>query len=673
MKNISRITICMLLLLILQTGSTYAVSDSGSTNSNRIIGMYIHQHWPYNHPYAARTWTLSDWRGYTDGLKKLGYNTLLIWPMLETMPNPLTPSDRANITKIQKVINMAHNEFGMKVHIIICPNVMADNAIASQSSFEKRHFFYCDTRVNPGDPIAMKQMMEWRRKLIQPLSNADGFVIIDSDPGGYPGSNNQEFVNLLGDHRKLFDSLRPGIELTYWMHMGWPGYCRFYETGNLSISTPEEFQDALTRLRTLNPEPWGLANGLRYAEKLGLESRVVSYNYGAIEGEPSFPTTNFGGMSAYNAGRDNAPKGVIGNAQTHCVQLPNTFAFARGAQGLSITDADYVQFANDLIPGNGENIVNGWKALAGSNSSSMRSIADKLDVLSHTRLKTGPLRGLLFGSPKRFLMDIVMQLRMKAAYTDFVDDARNNSDVKDSFRAFVSAADTWQHQHGYECAWGWPGMYESLYSLQSPQINAVLDTKIEGNTPFEQVHDSLRKMETFTSRLITAMKSALPEISNRDYPEEKTVISTEYDILSLKGTNWSGDQFMQGGQDNGMSGDRSALTVSSSSAEGFPPTASMTVKLSNDYSRESTVVFNIGYRKNPLQANEGIVYWDDKQIAVCHPKSTSEGLDLMAVTVDPSRFNFASGAHELKITAKDSKDSPGYFEVDSIKIEKIVK
>ena len=28
-----------------------------------IVGMYVHQHWPYHHPYAARTWSLDDWRG----------------------------------------------------------------------------------------------------------------------------------------------------------------------------------------------------------------------------------------------------------------------------------------------------------------------------------------------------------------------------------------------------------------------------------------------------------------------------------------------------------------------------------------------------------------------------------------------------------------------------------
>jgi hypothetical protein len=55
----------------------------------------------------------------------------------------------------------------------------------------------------------------------------------------------------------------------------------------------------------------------------------------------------------------------MGNAQTHCLQLPNTFAFARGAAGLPLGEQDYVRFADDLIPGQGTLIVQAWRALAG--------------------------------------------------------------------------------------------------------------------------------------------------------------------------------------------------------------------------------------------------------------------------------------------------------------------
>src|SRR6187431_651989 len=94
--------------------------------AEKMVGMYIHQHWPYNHPYCARTWTVGDWRGYAGGLKKLGYNSVLIWPMLETMPEPLLPSDKANLEKLRKVIDMLHKELGMRAYIVLCPNVVAD-------------------------------------------------------------------------------------------------------------------------------------------------------------------------------------------------------------------------------------------------------------------------------------------------------------------------------------------------------------------------------------------------------------------------------------------------------------------------------------------------------------------------------------------------------------------
>ena len=51
---------------------------------------------------------------------------------------------------------------------------------------------------------------------------------------------------------------------------------------------------------------------------------------------------NFGANRAYEGGALPGPRGVMGNAQTHCIQLPNTFAFARGAAGKPVAEADYV-------------------------------------------------------------------------------------------------------------------------------------------------------------------------------------------------------------------------------------------------------------------------------------------------------------------------------------------
>ena len=155
--------------LTIQRGGfgSFSLADA-KKHGDRIIGMYVHQHWPYNHPYAARfAWTLDDYRGYADGLKKLGYNMVMIWPILETMPNPLTPIDRANLDKIARVIDMLHDEFQMKTYIALCPNVGAKNEEAAKYEFQKRHFFYCDMLVDPGDPAALTRMIKWRESFFR--------------------------------------------------------------------------------------------------------------------------------------------------------------------------------------------------------------------------------------------------------------------------------------------------------------------------------------------------------------------------------------------------------------------------------------------------------------------------------------------------------------------------
>src|SRR5690606_19350543 len=108
------------------------------------------------------TWTLEDWTGYLDGIHRLGYNTVLIWPVLETMPNPLTESDKANLEKIARVIDIAHRDYDMKVHIVLCPNVSPKSEEGVKYTFQERPFFHTDDRVDPGDPVAFGQLMAWR-------------------------------------------------------------------------------------------------------------------------------------------------------------------------------------------------------------------------------------------------------------------------------------------------------------------------------------------------------------------------------------------------------------------------------------------------------------------------------------------------------------------------------
>ncbi len=484
-----------------------------------VVGMYVHQHWPYSHPYAARTWSLDDWRGYADGLHKLGYNTIMIWPLIDTMPDPLTSSDVTSLRKLAKVINILHGDFHMRAFIVLSANVIAKDDVAKQATFEQRHYYHSEIFVNPADTAAVSNMMKRRESALRYLAKADAFAIIDSDPGSYPGSTNQEFVDLLRMYRELFDRLRPGIELIYWVHVGWPAYGRWYATGTFGWSTRDEYFEAITLVNKSKLEPWGLAGARReILDAPAWSKRSIAFNYGAIENEPSFPFTNFGGNHAYQGGAKPLSRGVMGNAQTHCVQLPNTFAFAQGAAGKSLNDADYVKFANQLIVGQGPAIVRSWKALAGDDLGEMRTQARELENLSSRELSTGQLRGLLFGDPHRFVDDLVLQLNMQVTYREFLAATASHQHVRGSLGAFAATAEAWQRKTGYENSWSFPGMNEALRSLNSPVINRVLDIQKDwtagtkpfsnnaGSTPFEQIQNAFAAVETYTPQLLNAMK-----------------------------------------------------------------------------------------------------------------------------------------------------------------------
>jgi hypothetical protein len=437
--------------------------------------------------------------------------------MMEVMPDPPTPSDAAYLLKMRRVIRMLHKELGMRVYVVLCPNIVAKDEIAKKFTFQTRHYFYCEDLINPADNAAVERMMARRQKLVNYLKEADGLTVIDSDPGGYPGSTIAQYVNLLAEHRKMLDRLRPGIELVYWLHAGWRGWSKMYEIGKISFNTPSEYEETITRIKELNPEPWGMANGLDYAKKLGVGDRVMAFNYGRIEGEPSFPLTNMTGKNAYEGASTPAPRGVMGNAQTHCVQLPNIFAFARGARGLPLPEeADYREFAEKLIPGQGARIVEAWNAIGiVGKPEEQRRMAQELDSVQAAALKPGVLGGLLFGSPKRFMVDLAHMLRYRAAVEELVAATASGKGVKEALGNLARDAGAWQKRHGYENNWYEPRMLPALAKLNNPAINEVLQIHYELTTPpsagqwaFEQIRENFARVESLTPRLLEAIRKA---------------------------------------------------------------------------------------------------------------------------------------------------------------------
>lgn len=451
--------------------------------------MYVHMHWGYNHPYAARTWTIDDWRGYARGLKSLGYNTIMLWPMSETMPDPLTPSDEAFLGRIRQVIGMLHEEVGFEAWVCVCPNTVGNDK-AGDYTFEKRPFFATDLRLNPGDPRDVDEIMRRRRALFEYIREADGISVIDSDPGGYIGSTNAEFAHLLGRYMEVFGEYNPNGKVFYWMLMGWEAYNEFWEEVQQGAESPElhwdkrNWYEVVSLLKSFSQQNWGLFAShplhLEVVDELGARDRTLYYPYGVVEGEPTFPLTNYNPdviahyLNEYDP--DRTQLGVIANAQTHIAQLPHTYLFAHAARGGTKDGADLKGFARGLVPEIGDTIAEGWKAMwPGDDTAKMREIAGKLAARADERFGMGPHSGLLLGGANRFVRDLAMQLEFRAASVDVIRALDEGAEVTGKLKTLVAAWSDWQARTGYNDAYGdAQGLLPALGKLGDPGVDAVL-------------------------------------------------------------------------------------------------------------------------------------------------------------------------------------------------------
>lgn len=499
-----------ILCLGLFAQSRPAHAQQPAKSPDPLIGMYIHQHWAYNHPYSARTWTYEEWVGYLNGLKSIGFNFVMIWPMLETMPNPLLSSDVEHLEKLARVIDYAQKELGFKVIVVLCGNVAAVDEIAARQSFYERNYFYVDYRFNPADAEKLAEIVAWRGKLLSYLKHADGVSIIDADPSGYPDSPSEEFTELLAAHRPMLDSLRQGITLYYWVNCPWVSYNRFYKTGKFAIGSPDEFKKAMKDFADKKLEPWGFLGNSgvhQYANEVGLGERFITLTYGVIEYEPSFPLTRYGIQEASSAASQLGPLGTMGNAQSHVLQLPNTFAFARGAHHQPVSDADLGKFAEDLIPGQGAQILAAWKAIAGTDAAAAEAAVAPLKQLDLKALKAGPLKGLIFSDPQRYVEDLILQLQVRSTLQHFLAASREQKPLLEPLGQFVEAVEAWQLRHGYPNRWKWEELEAELKKVDHAGLKAALADNVESYSDFTGVKTGYFREETATPRLLRALKA----------------------------------------------------------------------------------------------------------------------------------------------------------------------
>jgi hypothetical protein len=454
------------------------------------LGMYVHMHWSYQHPYAARTWTLDDWRGYLTGLKALGYNLVSIWPITDTMPDPLTPSDQAHLRKIGRVVDMLHDEFGMAAMITAGPNCMG-NAVAAQYRFEDRPFFKTELRVNPGDPQALARLIDFRRRLLRDyLPRIDGFVTIDSDPGGYIGSTNTEFANVLWAHVDMLADVNPQATLYYWLWMGWERYNRYWQWAQgqdvSGIPEKDDWSPVIAELVKQPDRRWALMscndNHHPLIERFGVGDRTLYNPYGTVEMEPSIPLTNCTPAAVAQAltlpAGQHMRHGTMANAQTHVAQVPQTYLYSHFARGGTLGTVDLRGFADGLLPGHASLLAEAWTALAGDDPERQRRAAAATAAAAGPgTFRQGPYSGMLFGEPQRFLEDLGMMLSFRADMQTFARVAGDRSAWRPALAQLHASWSAWQRRTGFDDFFMGPPddiLYKPLKALDRPELAPIL-------------------------------------------------------------------------------------------------------------------------------------------------------------------------------------------------------
>ncbi|HEY3341172.1 MAG TPA: hypothetical protein VGK81_04100 [Anaerolineae bacterium] len=459
-----------------------------------MLGMYVHTHWAYGHPYAARSWTLADWQGYLAGLQALGYDFILLWPQLDCMPPLPNASDQAYLAKIAQVIDLAHTRCGMRFAITAAPNTIG-NARSPAYAFEQRPYFVCEQKVNPGDAQAVADFLAGRRRQLAPLAHADAFFMIDSDPGGYIGSTNDEFVTLMKAQLDILRETNPAMEMVYWMWVGWENYNAFWASavhqkpGDPDPQIDWNIKDFLATLPLMQariPEPWSVTASmpahLQATRALGLGHKRLFFPYGLIEGEPTYPLTNYAphALAERLSGYTPAiyPHGVLANSQTHCMQLPGAYLFAHFAQGGTLETLDLEGFAAQVIPTSAGVVTRAWELVESGDAAAQHATAKAVRDEIGKPHGSGKASGLLFGDVDRFLADLAANLEIRAGLLELRESVDAQRDVKGALRNLLAQLLPYQERVGFIDAYFGPlrdGLNEQVARLGEPSLMAIVN------------------------------------------------------------------------------------------------------------------------------------------------------------------------------------------------------
>ncbi|MEZ5277892.1 MAG: hypothetical protein R3F07_16040 [Opitutaceae bacterium] len=343
-------------------------------------GFYLHASWQYAYPFAVRSWKLEDYVGMFRVLRELGLDRVMIWPMAEIVPPPISNPDRDYLLGFRRIVDEAH-DLGLECWLVLCANLTCTDAVRAQPCRD-RVFYPHMRRFLLDDPDERRVCMNHLREVMVCLNNADGYVFIDGDPGGYPGAKPEDFMAMLGQVRRILEETRPGEspKIIPWVWSGWGA-----DWENEGVWKPDLRKLVRPFLASLknNPpgEPWellpgrsireGHANGrinFEMTEEAGLLDRSTLLTYEIIEFEPTPPAFVIQFDDIRRVIRQEQPlsprvRGIMGNAQQPLTALHNLFYFARCAEDpgwLDRSDEDVLRALAAFLGGDADLLLPAW-------------------------------------------------------------------------------------------------------------------------------------------------------------------------------------------------------------------------------------------------------------------------------------------------------------------------
>jgi len=359
--------------------------NSTTDAARPLVGFYLHACWDFAYPYAVRTWSPDDYRGMFRLLRRLDFDTVMLWPVVEAIPMPLSAADRADLHHFRSTIADAQAA-GLRCWLTQCAALGCDPAIAAKPWLERN--FYPSKRIVRLDDAAQRQdYFAHRAAIMGELNNADAYVTIDGDPGSYPGATPADFVAVFRADRATIAAVGTHPheqQVVPWLWAGWgqpfmdgqvwntdPAPWLMAEAEALAAARMELAPFTVLPGRHATTEHGNYRRCIEAVEATCMASVAVTFLYQAIEFEPIPPAIEpaferIRAMIRQEAAGIRAGRGVFGNAQQPLLQLPNLWFFARAARDpayLERTDAEVFADLAAFLGGDPALLSPAWRSL----------------------------------------------------------------------------------------------------------------------------------------------------------------------------------------------------------------------------------------------------------------------------------------------------------------------